>query len=125
MKQGETNVWKSAQLLICRVGDGMSRLFRNQRYKGKIVRNNKVTNAWADCGVGGDGGHDVIGWHSFIIQPHHVGKRIAQYLSIETKSGDGVESTEQQTMVNIVKKSGGLSGFARNDDDVKKILEDW
>ena len=125
MTQQETNVWKSAQLLVCRIGDGLSRVFRNQRYKGKIVKGNTITNGYADCGVGGDGGHDLIGWHSFIIQPHHVGKRIAQYLSIETKVKDGRRGDDQKTMASVVKESGGLSGFAENDDDVKKIIQEW
>lgn len=122
MSQNETNVWKSAQLFVSKLG---GRLFRNQRYKGPIVRNGKVTDAWADCGVGGDGGHDVIGWFSFVIRPEHVGKKIAQYLSVETKIKSGKRTDEQKTMVRVVKEAGGLSGFATNDDEVKKIIEDW
>ena len=124
--QSETNVWKSAQLYVCRFGDGLSRLFRNQRYKGPIVRKGQITAAWADCGVGGDGGHDLIGWHSFVIRPEHVGKRIAQYVSLETKVKIGKgHSTDQINMSAQVKKAGGLSGFAACDADVEKILKDW
>jgi len=123
LAQSETNVWKSAQLFVCRYKDGLSRLFRNQRYKGKVLTKNGET--WVDCGVGGTGGHDAIGWHSFIIQPHHVGKRIAQYLSIETKSRKGIASEEQKNMAKVVKEAGGLTGFAKDDGDVEKILGDW
>ncbi len=123
VKQSETNIWKSAQLFVCRFGDGLSRLMRNQRYKGKgITRSGEV---WLDCGVGGDGGHDVLGWHSFVIRPEHVGKRIAQYLSIETKTKGGRKSVEQKDMAEIVRKAGGLTGFARSDEEVEKILKDW
>lgn len=123
--QNETNVWKNAQLFICTVGDRLSRLLRNQRYKGPIVRNGKITNAWADCGVGGDGGHDLIGYHSFVIKPEHVGKRIAQFMTVETKAARGREAHDQQNMVRVVKEAGGLSGFACNNDDIKKILAEW
>lgn len=124
--QKETNVWKSAQIFICRYGDGLSRLFRNQRYKGRIVNGDTITNAWADCGVGGDGGHDTVGWHSFVIRPEHVGKRIAQYLSIETKTKRGVGHSKEQALMAVnVRKAGGLSGFADCDDDVERIIKEW
>lgn len=122
MPQNETNVWKSAQLYASKLN---ARLFRNQRYKGKIVRNNKITDAWADCGVGGDGGHDLIGFRSFIIESHHVGKKIAQYFSVETKIKGGFRSDEQKNMARAVKEAGGISGFAESNEDVKKIMDEW
>ncbi|MER2512417.1 MAG: hypothetical protein ABTQ25_08370 [Nitrosomonas ureae] len=122
MKQNETNVWKRIQLFVSPLGH---RLLRNQRYKGPIVRNGKVTDAWADCGVGGDGGADLLGWRSFIIQPHHVGKRIAQFFAVETKVKDKKGSVEQENFISAVRNAGGIAGIARSEEDTKKIMDDW
>jgi len=122
MKQNETNVWKRIQLYVSPL---KCRLFRNQRYVGPIVRNGKVTDAWADCGVGGNGGSDILGWRSFVIEPHHVGKRIAQFFAVETKSKDKQASTDQKNFISAVRNAGGIAGVARNEEDTKKIMDDW
>lgn len=120
--QGETNVWRSIMLTLSKLG---IKLFRNQRYKGKICRGDTVTNAYADCGVGGDGGSDLIGWRSLTIEPHHVGKRVAQFVAFETKTKTGTASDQQKRFVSAVKNDGGIAGVCRSDDDAIKLLEDW
>lgn len=83
-----------------------------------VIRNAR----WIDFGlVKGSG--DTIGWKSVTITPDMVGKKVAQFLSIEYKTTDGRAKTEQVNWHNAVCAAGGLSGFARSDDDVARIID--
>lgn len=121
MSQSETNVWRNIALAFSPRG---FRLFRNQRYKGRIARGDVLTNGYADCGVGGDGGSDLIGWRTIIITPAMIGRKIAQFVAIETKTERGVKRDQQIMFVDMVNKSGGLSGFAKSNDCVDKLIEE-
>lgn len=110
MTQKETNVWK--QLLIDLSPFGF-RLFRNQRYKGKTDKG-----AWIDCGVGGDGGSDLIGGRIITVTPDMVGKQIMQFVAIETKHGKNGASKEQKDFLNAVNQCGGLGILAYCTEDV-------
>jgi hypothetical protein len=119
-KQAETNVWKNIQLCLSPLG---FRLMRNQRYKGQIVSRGKVLNSWVDAGVGGNGGHDLIGFRILTITKEMVGKKIAQFCAVESKDS-GTASDEQKTFLQFVNESGGLSGICYNNDDAFKLAED-
>lgn len=69
------------------------------------------------------GSADTIGWKSVTITPDMVGSKFARFLSIEYKKTDGRPSDAQITWDNNVRTAGGLSGFARCDDDVRRIIE--
>lgn len=123
--QKETWVWKLAQLLLSPHG---WRLFRNQRYKGKIVAGNIVTKAYADCGVGGDGGSDLIGWVTIVITPEMINKKVAVFTALEAKTETGVISTDQKNFLRIVNESGGIGKVIRTEDDIKDLVKwrsDW
>lgn len=116
-KQAETGVWKMARLLLSPFG---FKLFRNQRYRGPIVRNGKITESWADCGLV-DGASDLIGWRSIIITADMVGKRIAQFCAFETKV-KGKPSPDQSTFLAAVERDGGVAEVVYSEDDLKKYL---
>lgn len=117
MTQAETKVWKEIMLALTNC-----RLFRNQRYKGQIVSNGKITGAWADCGVGGDGGSDLIGFVPTVITPDMVGKTVAIFLAIETKVKKGRVAEEQKTFIAGVRSYGGIAGVARSVEDAEKLI---
>lgn len=114
MTQRETNVWKDLQLKLSPLG---FRLFRNQRYKGKSDKG-----AWLDCGVGGDGGSDLVGFRIIIITPDMVGKTFAQYTEIEAKFGKNKATLEQLERLEQLNKYGGIGILAYSVEDVTKAL---
>lgn len=116
--QNETNVLKRIQLCLSPFG---CRLFRNQRYVGQIVKHGKITNAWANCGVGGDGGADLIGWQSVLITPEMVGRRVALFLAIEGKD-QSLLRKEQKDFIAAVLADGGKAGHAHNEEEAKCII---
>tara|TARA_R110000851_G_scaffold62675_4_gene143564 strand:+ start:217 stop:618 length:402 start_codon:yes stop_codon:yes gene_type:complete len=76
---------------------------------------------WIEFGlVKGSG--DTIGWKSVTITPDMVGQKVAQFLSLEYKTDDGRARPDQVNWHNVVHAAGGLSGFARCDDDVRRII---
>lgn len=119
MPQKETNIWRQIMLDLAPLG---VRLFRNQRYKGRICRGNVMTDAYADCGVGGDGGSDLIGIVIKKIRPEDVGTFVAQFCALETKTKTGRASPEQEMFISAINNAGGKAGVARSTEDAKKIL---
>jgi hypothetical protein len=69
-----------------------------------------------------EGSSDLIGWVSREITQDMVGKRVAQFLAIETKSKSGRPSDEQKNFIAAVKKAGGAAGIARTDADAWAII---
>jgi hypothetical protein len=70
------------------------------------------------------GSGDLIGWITRIITPDMVGKKIAQFLSIEVKSDTGVPSTDQKNWREQIKKNGGCAGIAKTIEDAEKIINE-
>jgi hypothetical protein len=121
LAQKETNIWRQIMLDLSPLG---IRLFRNQRYKGPIVRNGKITEGYADCGVGGDGGSDLIGYQMIRITQDMVGKMFARFVAFETKTKTGGNgSDDQKTFISAINNAGGKAGIARSTEDAKKILD--
>ena len=117
-KQEETNVWRQILLDASPLG---FRLYRNQRYKGQIVRNGVVTNSWADCGLR-DGAGDLIGYRIIEITQDMVGQKIAQFANIETKRVSGGKvSEDQEKVIKQVLNDGGFACVARSIEDIKRI----
>ena len=69
-----------------------------------------------------EGSSDLIGWVSREITPDMVGKRIAQFLAVETKSPKGRASSEQKNFIAAVKKAGGAAGIARTEAEAWAVI---
>ena len=54
------------------------------------------------------GSADLIGFHSRIIGPEHVGRRIAQFLAVEIKTGKDRLNHKQPAWLDMVRKFGGI-----------------
>lgn len=54
------------------------------------------------------GSSDLIGWESVIVTQEMVGKRVAIFKAVESKSEKGKLRKEQEKFLNIVKKFGGI-----------------
>ena len=111
-KQAETLVWKRALLKFSPLG---YRLFRNQRYKGQIVVNGKVTDARCDAGLV-DGSGDLIGYRIIIITAEMIGRKIAQFVSFEAKTESGTVRPEQKTFMECINRDGGEARVIRPKD---------
>ena len=51
-----------------------------------------------------------------------VGQVFARFLSLEIKTATGRARKDQITWHENVWRDGGLTGFCRNDDDVRRVL---
>jgi hypothetical protein len=69
------------------------------------------------------GSADLVGWKSVTITPDMVGKRVAVFLSVETKSLKGTKHIEQINWSEQVRRNGGLSGFAKTIPEVLTIID--
>lgn len=98
---------------LCR---GNVRLFRNNVGAAKNAAGRLVTYGLAK------GSADLIGWVSRIITPADIGKRIAQFTSVEVKSSSGQVRPEQKTWLEIVTNAGGIAGIARSVEDAEEII---
>lgn len=69
------------------------------------------------------GFHDTVGWRSIEIQPEHVGRRLAQFATLELKSARGRVTDEQAAFQATVRRAGGLSEVARSVEQARAALE--
>jgi hypothetical protein len=65
---------------------------------------------------------DLIGWVPVEITPEMVGKTLAVYTAVETKTARGRATVEQNNFIDAVSRSGGRAGIARTDGDLHNIL---
>lgn len=67
------------------------------------------------------GSHDLIGFDEIVITQSMVGKKIAQFVSLEVKTDDGYPSKDQKHFRDEIIRRGGKSGIARSAEDARKI----
>ena len=68
------------------------------------------------------GSADLIGFLPTKITAEMVGKTYAIFVSLEIKTPVGRVKPEQLTWYELVRKNGGIAGFARSDSDVEKLF---
>ena len=94
------------------------RLFRNNQ--GVAFHKDGSAVAY---GVGhGLGGSDAIGWTRLVVTPEMVGKPVAVFTAIETKTGRKKPTDKQEKFLLAVAEAGG---FAMWGNDPEGILETW
>lgn len=112
-----------------RASDLGARLFRNntgQAWAGKATRLKDgsvlIENARPFHGGLCVGSSDLIGWTPVKITPEMVGKTIAVFTAVETKTARGRATTEQLNFIRVLNSHGGYGGIAREDGDLERIL---
>lgn len=60
------------------------------------------------------GSGDYVGWHTMIITPEMVGKKVAVFASVEGKSKDGVLEPDQRKWMDAVRAAGGIAFMVRD-----------
>lgn len=103
----ETAILQAIRLELGKRSDVM--LFRNncgawKDRDGRIIR----------YGLGGPGGADLIGWV--------VRNGVATFCALEIKAPGGVRSDAQTNFIEVVRKAGGVAGFATSVEEAEKII---
>lgn len=68
------------------------------------------------------GSSDLIGWTKVEITPDMVGKTVAVFTAVECKASRGKASEEQVNFLNVVNKSGGIAGIAKNEQEAINLV---
>lgn len=68
------------------------------------------------------GSSDLIGWTTVEVTPDMVGQQLAVFTAIEVKTPTGRASPEQINFINNLKKSGGIAGIARCEEDALNLI---
>ena len=113
----ETGIQEDIRLAVSR---GDTRVFRNN--VGSWI--NRSTNRRISYGLR-VGSSDLIGWHSVVVTPDMVGRRVAVFTSIEVKTPKGYRSPQQRRWLDQVKAAGGISGVARSPADALALISSW
>jgi len=105
-------------------------LFRNNTamgWAGKVIRSYKngskeIANAnplHAGLCVGSS---DYIGLVTIEITPDMVGKKVAVFTALETKTDTGEERRKQELFIKAVRRAGGIAGFVRSIADAITLV---
>ena len=96
--------------------------------RGRLLRNNvgaaKVGNRFIKYGLG-KGSSDLIGWTTVEITPDMVGQKVAVFTAVEIKTVNDRSSPEQRNFIEQVHKAGGLAGIVYNEEEYKKIFQNF
>jgi hypothetical protein len=101
------------------------RMFRNNaglaRFKDEKTGQRRVVK----YGVANPGGSDCLGWHSVVITPEMVGRKVAVFVAAEIKT-EGVSLTkEQRAFLAVVKEAGGIALEVRSVAGFFQKLWEW
>lgn len=128
------------RLILRECGAGDVRLFRNNVGQGLMIRHPspaKRNEIIARCielaeAMGGsgyrlafglsEGSGDLIGMRRIIITPDMIGRAVAQFASLEVKTGNGRPSDAQLNWAAFVNEFGGIAGVARSVEEARAIL---
>ena len=95
---------------------------------GRLLRNNvgayKQGSRFIEYGLG-KGSSDLIGWTTVEITPEMVGQKIAVFTAVELKTENDRASKEQINFIEQVHQAGGLAGIVYNEEEYKKIFENF
>lgn len=116
MAQEENNIVNSIMKECSRIG---GRLFRNN-VGTATTKDGRFIKFGLTVGSG-----DCIGYLPIVITEKMVGKTVAVFLSVESKTAKGVVKPEQQNWIDNVKKMGGIAFIARSIDDFNRELKIW
>ncbi len=114
----EASFLKEAMLALSKRGDTV---FRNHVGTGVFGRFTRIQGTGdvlvhdarvAECGLF-VGSADILGWRSVVVTPDMVGKRVAVFLSVETKAPRGRATEAQKNWAATVREAGGISGIVR------------
>lgn len=99
------------------------------RMNGRLFRNNvglfyTRTGIPVKCGLAVGSGDD-IGWQKITITPEMVGRTVAVFLSVESKTPTGRVRPEQIEWRDCVKQAGGLAFIARSADEYEQHIHDY
>jgi hypothetical protein len=105
----ESTILKKVMLKASELG---YRVFRNNvgvafQPNGQVIRYGLHT-----------GSSDLIGWHSKVVTQDMVGKPVAVFLAIETKTKTGAVTKDQKNFLKQVDEAGGIAILARTSDDL-------
>ena len=70
-----------------------------------------------------EGSSDLIGWTPVRITADMVGKTVAVFTAVETKTKYKKATTEQENFIHEVNRAGGRAGVAREPHHIHDILE--
>ena len=114
MAAQETNIMHRVMLALSKAG---AVVFRNN--VGVAVAPNGGVVRYGLC----NGSSDIIGWKPVTITPDMVGKTVAVFVAVETKSARGRTSKEQDNFITRVREAGGITGVARDESEALSILQ--
>lgn len=93
-------------------------------FRNNVGRLKTDDGRWVQFGLC-EGSADLIGWTEHVIQPHDVGRRVAVFTAIETKTYNGRTTQAQDAFLSRVIVCGGIAGVAKDEASAKVLVDRW
>ena len=76
-------------------------------------------------GLGPNGYGDLVGYLPVTVTPGMVGRVVAIYCMVESKTPIGSVDQQQLDRITEVRDAGGIAGVARSESDCEEIFNRW
>lgn len=125
----ENNITKRIQKATSRIGTRLFRQNVGMAWTGKVTRvsDKSVLIEHARPVQMGliTGSSDLIGWHTVVITPEMVGRKVAVFTAMEVKTPNGIATPEQKNFCKVICESGGIAGVMRSPESALELLENF
>jgi len=95
-------------------------LYRNRRGMIDLPNGGKMP-----IGLGPNGAGDNVGWQTVTITPAMLGRKVAIYTEIESKTDSGLLAEHQLARIEEVRDAGGIAFVARSAEDCEEEFNRW
>lgn len=124
--KAESKILRETIVMASRLGHRLFRQNTGKGWIGHVIRRKK--NEITICNPrrfisGVKGMSDLIGWTSITVTPDMVGRTVAIYTAIETKSDRGRATKEQQAYIDTVLRAGGIAALVKKGEDYRNAID--
>lgn len=123
----ESTIQSQIMLAMCRSGAYVLRVNAGEFWGGKIIAHtgDKLLLGHPTKIQGAPKGtSDLIGCRTVTVTPEMVGKQVGIFVALEVKKPGESPRPEQLNYLDVMRRRGAITGWARSPDEALRILED-
>lgn len=116
---------KQPEGLVNKANQQAARLIGGELYRNARGMMPTPSGGMRPYGLGPNGAGDLIGPIPMVITKEMVGRTVAIYSEVESKTDTGVVAPHQTARIEHLRNLGAIAGVSRNADEFNAIIQAW